>query len=65
MHNQYLSLTVFIVSLDPGREKVVAPIVRYKNADKLAQLSAILVSLHEFDSFFLRYVYVLSYFQNK
>ncbi|KAG5529736.1 hypothetical protein RHGRI_030199 [Rhododendron griersonianum] len=49
-----LNLSGEIGCSNPGREKVVAPIVRYKNADKLAQLSAILVSLHEFDSFFLR-----------
>ncbi|KAI8536528.1 hypothetical protein RHMOL_Rhmol10G0264500 [Rhododendron molle] len=49
-----LNLSGEIGCSNPGREKVVAPIVRYKNADKLAQLSAILVSLQEFDSFFLR-----------
>ncbi|XP_058187647.1 nicastrin isoform X4 [Rhododendron vialii] len=49
-----LNLSGEIGCSNPDREKVVAPIVRYKNADKLAQLSAILVSLHEFDSFFLR-----------
>lgn len=58
----YPLLPVFIVSLDPGREKIVAPIIRYQNADKLAQLSAIVVPLQEFDSFFQRYVYFFCYF---
>ncbi|XAR73569.1 hypothetical protein NMG60_11007579 [Bertholletia excelsa] len=45
-----LNLSGEIGCSNPGREKVVAPIVRYENADKLAQLSAILVSIHEFDN---------------
>ncbi|XP_028053222.1 nicastrin isoform X6 [Camellia sinensis] len=49
-----LNLSGEIGCSNPGRDKVVAPIVRFKNADNLAQLSAILVSLHEFDSFLLR-----------
>ncbi|XP_057492639.1 nicastrin-like [Actinidia eriantha] len=49
-----LNLTGEIGCSNPGREKVIAPIVRLKNADKLGQLSAILMSLHEFDSFFHR-----------
>ena len=42
---------------DPGREKVVAPIVRFKNVNVLAQSSAVLVSLDEIQSFFTRHVY--------
>ncbi|CAL5368260.1 unnamed protein product [Camellia sinensis] len=49
-----LNLSGEIGCSNPGRDKVVAPIVRFKNADNLAQLSAILVSLHEFDSFLVR-----------
>ncbi|KAL6959619.1 hypothetical protein U1Q18_039773, partial [Sarracenia purpurea var. burkii] len=49
-----LNLSGEIGCSNPGREKVVAPIVRFENADKLAQLSTILVSLHDFDSFFLK-----------
>ncbi|GMP25677.1 hypothetical protein CsSME_00002429 [Camellia sinensis var. sinensis] len=49
-----LNLSGEIGCSNPGRDKVVAPIVRFKNADNLAQLSAILVSLREFDSFLLR-----------
>lgn len=41
-------------SSDPGRDKVVAPIVRFKNADKLAQPSTVLVSLNEVQSLFTR-----------
>lgn len=43
---------------DPGREKVVAPIVRFKNVNVLAQSSAVLVSLDEIQSFFTRHVYI-------
>uniref|UniRef100_A0A5B7BU84 Nicastrin n=1 Tax=Davidia involucrata TaxID=16924 RepID=A0A5B7BU84_DAVIN len=49
-----LNLSGEIGCSNPGREKVVAPIVRFKNADELVQLSAILVSLDEFENFFLR-----------
>ncbi|XP_052193080.1 nicastrin isoform X2 [Diospyros lotus] len=49
-----LNLSGEIGCSNPGRDKVVAPIVRLKNADKLSQLSAILVSLNEFDSFLAR-----------
>lgn len=48
-----------VVFIDPGREKILAPIVRYKNANNLVQLSAVLVSLDEFDNLFLRYAYAL------
>ncbi|CAK9138154.1 unnamed protein product [Ilex paraguariensis] len=49
-----LSLSGEIGCSNPGRDKVVAPIVRFKNANELARSSAILVSLDEFDSLFLR-----------
>ncbi|XP_059623229.1 nicastrin [Cornus florida] len=49
-----LNLSGEIGCSNPGREKVVAPIVRFKNADELVRLSAILVSLDEFEDFFLR-----------
>lgn len=52
------------ISLDPGREMVVAPIVRYKNAIALSQSSAVLVSSDEIQSFFTRHViYLLSSFR--
>ena len=41
--------------LDPGRDKVVAPIVKFENVDKIAVPSAILVSLDEFPTLFTRY----------
>lgn len=45
---------------DPGRGKVVAPIVRFKSAnDKLALSSAFLVSSDEMKSFFVRHEYYL------
>ncbi|KAM7519844.1 hypothetical protein LguiB_018806 [Lonicera macranthoides] len=49
-----LNLSGEIGCSNPGREKVLAPIVRYKNANNLVQLSAVLVSLDEFDNLFLR-----------
>ncbi|KAA8530686.1 hypothetical protein F0562_005380 [Nyssa sinensis] len=49
-----LNLSGEIGCSNPGRDKVVAPIVRFKNADELVQLSAILVSLNDFENFFLR-----------
>lgn len=43
---------------DPGREKVVAPILRFKSAnDKLARSSAFLVSSDEMKNFFVRHEY--------
>lgn len=58
---------LFILSLlmpsDPGRGKVVAPIVRFKNAnDKLAHSSAVLVSSDEMKNFFVRHEYFLLLF---
>ncbi|RDX70897.1 Nicastrin, partial [Mucuna pruriens] len=41
-------------NIDPGRDKVVAPIVRFENVDKIAEPSAILVSLDEFPTLFTR-----------
>lgn len=49
-----LNLSGEIGCSNPGREKVVAPIVRFKNVNVLAQSSAILVSLDEIQSFFTR-----------
>jgi nicastrin len=41
---------------DPGREKVVAPIIRLKNSNELSQLSAVLLSVDEIEIFFARHV---------
>ncbi|XP_057496220.1 nicastrin-like isoform X1 [Actinidia eriantha] len=59
-----LNLTGEIGCSNPGREKVIAPIVRFKNADKLGKLSAILMSLHEFDNFFHRVSNDLNFARN-
>ena len=55
--NDYDFFFAFIVFefLDPGRDKVVAPILRFENVDKIAEPSAILVSLDEFPTLFTRY----------
>jgi hypothetical protein len=43
--------------LDPGSEKVIAPIVRLrKGSDQLVQPSTILLSLDQMLDFFLRYM---------
>ena len=44
-------------SSDPGRDKVVAPILKYKNSKELAQPSAILLSMEDVLGFFSRYDY--------
>ncbi|KAL2333210.1 hypothetical protein Fmac_014423 [Flemingia macrophylla] len=49
-----LNLSGSIGCANPGRDKVVAPIVRFENVDKLAEPSAILVSADEFPSLFTR-----------
>ncbi|KAG6659988.1 hypothetical protein I3843_03G069500 [Carya illinoinensis] len=49
-----LNLSGVIGCSNPGREMVVAPIVRYKNAIALSQPSAVLVSSDEIQSFFTR-----------
>lgn len=49
-----LNLSGSIGCSNPGRDKVVAPIVRFENVDKLAEPSAILVSLDEFPTLFTR-----------
>ncbi|KAK9272660.1 hypothetical protein L1049_003036 [Liquidambar formosana] len=49
-----LNLSGEIGCSNPGREKVVAPIVRFKNANELTQSSAVLVSLDEIQSLFIR-----------
>ena len=47
--------------LDPGREKVVAPIVRFKSSKELTESAAILVSVDEFESVLSRHV-IVSFF---
>ncbi|XP_028800506.1 nicastrin [Neltuma alba] len=49
-----LSLSGPIGCSNPGRDKVVAPIVTFKNANQLSKSSAILVSLDEFESLLTR-----------
>ncbi|GKV20286.1 hypothetical protein SLEP1_g30438 [Rubroshorea leprosula] len=49
-----LSLSGEIGCSNPSRDKVVAPIVRYKNAKELAQPSTILVSLDDMQDLFSR-----------
>ncbi|KAF3960934.1 hypothetical protein CMV_014397 [Castanea mollissima] len=49
-----LNLSGPIGCSNPGRQVVVAPIVRYQNATQLSQSSSILVSLDEFQSFITR-----------
>ena len=46
---------------DPGRDKVVAPIVKYKNTKELAQPSAVLLSMDEVEGFFSRYACIISF----
>lgn len=43
-----LNLTGEIGCSNPGRDKVVAPVVRYKNVNEVSKPSAVLVSLDEF-----------------
>ncbi|KAJ6738503.1 NICASTRIN [Salix koriyanagi] len=43
-----LNLTGEIGCSNPGRDKVVAPVVRYKNVNEVTKPSAVLVSLYEF-----------------
>lgn len=56
-----LPLWLPICMSDPGREKVVAPIVRYKSADELLESAAILVSIYEFEILLSRHVKLLLY----
>ncbi|KAJ4706851.1 Nicastrin [Melia azedarach] len=49
-----LNLSGKIGCSNPGREKVVAPIMRYRNANELTQSTAVLVSLDEVEELFLR-----------
>jgi hypothetical protein len=51
----YKLVNCFCNLLDPGRDKVVAPIVRFENVDDISELSTILVSLDEFPTLFTRY----------
>jgi len=57
MFSEPVNFPCFIVFelLDPGRDKVVAPIVRFGNVDKIAEPSAILVSVEDFPTLFTRY----------
>lgn len=47
----------FLWYLDPGRDKVVSPVIRFKNANELARSSAVFVSLDEIQELFDRHVY--------
>ncbi|XP_042484408.1 nicastrin [Macadamia integrifolia] len=49
-----LNLSGEIGCANPGREKVVAPIIRFKNETELADLSAVLVSIDDMQNFFAR-----------
>ncbi|KAL2499032.1 Nicastrin [Abeliophyllum distichum] len=49
-----LNLSGEIGCSNPSREKVVAPIVRYKSADELLVSAAVLVSIDEFESLLSR-----------
>lgn len=49
-----LNLSGTIGCSNPGRDKVVAPIVRFENVDDVTEPSAILVSLDEFPTLFAR-----------
>lgn len=57
MFSEPMNFPCFVVSelLDPGRDKVVAPIVRFGNVDKIAEPSAVLVSVEDFPTLFTRY----------
>lgn len=51
-----LNLDFAIHISDPGQEKVIAPIVRFKHSsDELTRLSAVLLPLEELEGLFLRY----------
>ncbi|CAJ2640691.1 unnamed protein product [Trifolium pratense] len=49
-----LNLSGTIGCSNPGRDKVVAPIVRFENVDDVLELSTILVSLDDFPTLFTR-----------
>lgn len=49
-----LNLTAEIGCSNPGRRKVVAPVVRFSSVDNLAESSALLISLSDFESLFAR-----------
>lgn len=42
--------------LDPGRANIVAPVARFKTANKLAEPSALVVSIDQFEELFGRHV---------
>uniref|UniRef100_A0A803NHH0 Nicastrin n=1 Tax=Cannabis sativa TaxID=3483 RepID=A0A803NHH0_CANSA len=49
-----LNLSGEIGCSNPGREKVVAPIIRFRDANSLSRSSAVLLSLNEIQDFFIR-----------
>ncbi|KAG9135745.1 hypothetical protein Leryth_002452 [Lithospermum erythrorhizon] len=49
-----LNLTAEIGCSNPGRAKVVAPVVRFNSVDNLTESSALLVSLSDFEGLFTR-----------
>lgn len=49
-----LNLSGEIGCSNPGREKVVAPIVRFNSTNELAESSTVVVSLDEIQNFFIR-----------
>ncbi|PON83180.1 Nicastrin [Trema orientale] len=49
-----LNLSGEIGCSNPGRDKVVAPVIRFKDANPLSHSSAILLSLDEIQNFFIR-----------
>lgn len=53
---QYVLIPGDVIFLDPGRDKIVAPITRYENAKELGEPTAILVSLDEMQDLFSRHV---------
>lgn len=42
--------------LDPGRANIVAPVTRFKTENKLAEPSALLLSMDQFEDLFARHV---------
>lgn len=59
-----LNLSGEIGCSNPGRDKVVAPIIRFKDAKELAQSSTILVSEDEIQAFFSRMLNDSSFTEN-
>ncbi|KAF6144687.1 hypothetical protein GIB67_006179 [Kingdonia uniflora] len=57
-----LNLSGEIGCANPSRDKVVAPVVRFKNLHEPVHPSTILVSLDEMESLFTRHAILLIYF---